>query len=59
MRNTHCRTLNMSRKLTNEENEKIVVGPEMWRETWKNVQKKRNTPCRTWKMARNSEKREK
>ena len=54
MRNANCRTLNMSRKLTNEENEKIMVGPGKWRETWKNVQK-RNTDCRTWKMARNRE----
>ena len=29
------RTLNMSRKLTNMENEKIMVGPGIWRETWK------------------------
>ena len=45
----------MSRKLTNEENEKIMVEPGIWRETCK----MRNTHCRTWKMARKSEKREK
>ena len=27
MRKTHCRTLNMTTKLTNVENEKIMVGP--------------------------------
>ena len=42
MRNTHYRTRNMSRKLTNEENEKIMVGPGIWRETWKNVQNEKH-----------------
>ena len=43
MRNTHYRTLNMSRKLTNEENEKNMVGTEIWQETWKNVQNEKHT----------------
>ena len=34
MRNTHYRTLNMSRKLTNKENEKIMVEPGIWQETY-------------------------
>jgi hypothetical protein len=58
MRNTHYRTLNMSRQLTNKENEKIMVEPGIWRETWKNVQNEK-THCRTWKMTRNSKKHEK
>jgi hypothetical protein len=28
----------MSRKLTNDENEKIMVRSGIWQETWKNVQ---------------------
>ena len=48
----------MSRQLTNKENEKIMVEPGIWRETWKNVQNEK-THCRTWKMTRNSKKREK
>ena len=43
MRNTHYRTLNMSRKLTIEENEKIMVGHGIWRETSKNVQNEKHT----------------
>ena len=43
MKNTHCRNLNMSRKLTNEENEKIMVGPGIWQETWKNMQNEKHT----------------
>jgi hypothetical protein len=35
MSNRHYRTLNMSRKLTNQENEKIMVVPGIWQETWK------------------------
>ena len=31
-------TLNMSRKLTKEKHEKIMVESGIWRETWKNVQ---------------------
>jgi hypothetical protein len=58
MRNKHYRNLNMLRKLTNEENEKIMIGPGIWLETWKNL-KMRNTHCRIWKMARTFEKREK
>ena len=38
MRNTHYRNLNMLRKLTNEENEKIMVGSGIWRKIWKNLQ---------------------
>ena len=43
MLNTHHRTLNMLRKLTNEENEKITVEPGIWRETWKKVQNEKHT----------------
>jgi hypothetical protein len=42
-KNTHYRTLNMSTKLTIEENEKIMVGTGIWRETWKNVQNEKHT----------------
>ena len=37
MKNTNCRTWNMARKLTNKENDKIMVGPGIWRETEKRV----------------------
>ena len=43
MRNANCRTLNMSRKLTNEENEKVMVGPGIWREKWNNVHNEKHT----------------
>ena len=32
MTNAHCRNLNIYRKQTNEENEKIMVVPGIWRE---------------------------
>ena len=38
MRNTNYRNLNMLRKLTNEENEKIMVGSGIRRKIWKNLQ---------------------
>ena len=40
MRHTHCRTLNMARKLTTEKRgngENHIVGHEIWRETVKNL----------------------
>ena len=43
IRNTHYRTGNMLRKLTNEENKKIMVGPGIWRETFKNVKNEKHT----------------
>ena len=43
MRNTQCRTLNMSKKLTNEENEKIMVGSGIWRETLKSMENEKCT----------------
>jgi hypothetical protein len=48
----------MSRKLTNEENKKIKVELKYGEKHGKTY-KMKNTHCRTWKMARNSEKREK
>ena len=42
-RNVHIRTWNIARKQTNEENEKIIVVPAIWQETWKNVQIEKHT----------------
>jgi hypothetical protein len=75
MWNTPCRTWNMARKLTNKKNEtqKLfdmetlkkrekwemhTVGPGIWRENWP-TSKMWHTQCRTWNMAKNSEKCEK
>ena len=33
----------MKRKVKNEENEKFMVGPGKWRETWKHMQKTKHT----------------
>ena len=33
----------MTRQLKNEENEKIMVGPGIRRETWKNLQNEKHT----------------
>ena len=43
MSSTHSRTLNMSTKMTNDENEKTMVGPGKLRETCKNVQNETQT----------------
>ena len=48
MRNEHCRTWNMVKKLKIMENEKHTVGCEICRETLNNVKKDIDTPglCR-------------
>ena len=38
MRNTHYKNLHMLRKLTNEENVKIMVGSGIRRKIWKDLQ---------------------
>jgi hypothetical protein len=40
MREKHCRAWNMGRKLKITENEKHIVGSEIWQETLKNMKKK-------------------
>jgi hypothetical protein len=59
MRDAHCRTWNMVRKLTNKENEKLtwqdLVYSNKHRKTWK----MRISLDRNWNMSRNIEKREK
>ena len=42
MRNAHCRTWSIARKLKNKENEKHTLGHEIWQETLKNV---KNVKC--------------
>ena len=58
MKNTHCRNLNMSRKMPKEENEKLTLLEMKYGEkhikTWKMI----NTHRMTWNMERKSEKRE-
>jgi hypothetical protein len=57
MKNAHCRTWNMLRKLTNnnKKKENHVIGPGLWRETWQ-TRKMRNSHGTTWNMERNNEK---
>ena len=46
MRHTHCRTLNMARKLTTEKRgngENHIVGHEIWQDTLKNVWNEKHT----------------
>ena len=43
MRNVHCRTWNMARKLKNAENDKNTVSPGKWQETLKNVKNEKYT----------------
>ena len=43
MRNSHCRTWNMARKVRIEENKKHTVGPEIWQETLKNMENEKRT----------------
>ena len=53
MRNAHCRTWNMARKLKITENEKYTLQDvNMASKTLKGG-KYRNVHCRTWNMARN------
>ena len=52
MRNAHCRTWNMARKMKITENEKNSLGLETWRGKLKKRGKFRNVHCRTWNMAR-------
>ena len=51
MRNTNYRNLNMLRKLTNEENEKIMVGSGIRRKIWKNLQNREThtVGCEIWR----------
>ena len=43
MRNAHCRTWHMARKLTNDENEIFTWQDKIWQETLKNVQNEKHT----------------
>ena len=59
MRNTHCRTLIMARKLKKKKSgkrETHMVGTGIWRETLK-TWKMKHKHCITWNMARNTPKR--
>ena len=60
MKNAHCRTWNMAIKLTNKKNDKLKQQDlDYGEKNEKNVENETQTHGRTWKMARNSEKREK
>ena len=52
MRNAHCRTWNMTRKLKFMENEKNTVQDLKYGRENEKVGKFRNVHCRTWNMAR-------
>ena len=52
MRNAHCRTWNMARKLKIIENEKHPLHDLKNDEITEKREKKRNAHCRTWNMAR-------
>ena len=60
MRNTHCGTWTMVRKLKKKilENETQTLCDLPYGEKHRKKCQMRNTHCRTWNMARNSEKRE-
>ena len=51
MRNAHCRTWNMARKLKITENEKYKLQDVKYSEENLKVGKFRNVQCRTWNMA--------
>ena len=53
LRNIHCRTWNMARKLKIMENEKHQLYDLINDEISKKRGKMRNAHCRTWNMARN------
>ena len=53
MRNAHCRTWNMVRKLKNMENETQTLFDLEYSEKNSKTWKKRNAHCRTWILARN------
>ena len=52
MRNAHCRTWNMVRKLKNVENETLTLYDQGYGEKHSKTWKMRNAQCRTWNMAR-------
>ena len=52
MRNAHCRTWNMERKLKIMENEKYTLQDEKYARKTEKCGKFRNVHCRTWNMAR-------
>ena len=52
MRNAHCRTWNMARKLKIKENEIYTLQDVKYGEENLKDGKVRNVHCRTWKMAR-------
>ena len=59
MRKVHSRTRNnRARKLKNVEREKLTLYHMKYGEKHRKLCKMRNTHCRTWNMARNSQKRE-
>ena len=52
MRNAHCRTWNMARKLKITDNEKYTLQDVKYGEETEKGGKFRNVQCRTWNMAR-------
>ena len=52
MRNAHCRTWNMARKLKIMENENYTLGHEIWQGNLKRVENLEMYTCRTWNMVR-------
>ena len=56
MRNAHCRTWNMVRKLTNKENEKLAWQDLVYSDKRGKMWKMRNVHVRTWNKARKMEK---
>ena len=52
MRNAHCRTCNMARKLKITENEKYTFYDVKYARKTEKGGKFRNVHCRTWNMAR-------
>ena len=57
VRNVHCRTGNMARKLKKWKQDTPTVRLGIWWETWQ-TRKMKNSLGRIWKMVRNREKRE-
>ena len=53
MRNTHCKSWNMARKLKNMENETQTLFDLEYGEKHSKTWKMRNAQCRTWIMVRN------
>ena len=52
MRNAHCRTWNMARKLKITENEKYTLQDVKYGEENRKKWKIQKFPCRTWNMTR-------